>query len=83
MGTKDVIFPKDQTLEEFGKTKQPKGTDDGLTKLIPIPSSSQQPRQEERVDESACDTSHELTSDNSSVEMSAYEPIEQGGWSLH
>ena len=45
--SKDVIFQEDQTLGDFDKTNQSKGTSDDFIQLVPIPLSLKQPRHED------------------------------------
>ena len=50
--SRDVVFQDDQTLGDFDKANQSKGTSDDFIELVPIPLSSKQPRNEdEEIDE--------------------------------
>ena len=50
--SKDVVFQEDQTLGDFDKANQSKGTSDDFIELVPIPLSLEQPRNEqEEIDE--------------------------------
>ena len=52
MRSKDVVFQEDQTLGDFDKANQSKGTSDDFIELVPIPLSLEQPRNEqEEIDE--------------------------------
>ena len=45
--SRDVVFQKDQTLGDFDKANQSKGTSDDFIELVPIPLSLEQPTNEE------------------------------------
>ena len=50
--SRDVVFQEDQTLGDFDKANQSKGTSDDFIELVPIPLSLDQPRNEdEEIDE--------------------------------
>ena len=50
--SRDVVFQEDQTLGDFDKANQSKGTSDYFIELVPIPLSLEQPRNEqEEIDE--------------------------------
>ena len=52
MRSKDVVFQEDQTLRDFDKANQSKGTNDDFIELVSIPLSLEQPRNEEKeIDE--------------------------------
>ena len=46
--SKDVVFQEDQTLGDFDKTNQSKGTSDDFIQLVRIPLSLKQPRNEDK-----------------------------------
>nr|CAN73902.1 hypothetical protein VITISV_024051 [Vitis vinifera] len=46
--SRDVVFQENQTLGDFDKAKKSKGTSDEFIELVPIPSSLEQPRNEEK-----------------------------------
>ena len=67
--SRDVVFQEDQTLGDFDKAKKSKGTSDDLVELVPIPSSLEQPRNEEKeIDE--------LPRDDSASDILAQELVE-------
>ena len=67
--SKDVVFQEDQTLRDFDKAKQSKGTSDDFIELVPIPSSLEQLKNEEvEIDE--------LPRDDSASDILAQKSIE-------
>ena len=67
--SKDVVFKEDQTLRDFDKAKQSKGTSDDFIELVPIPSSLEQLKNEEvEIDE--------LPRDDSASDILAQKSIE-------
>ena len=51
MKSRDVVFQENQTLGDFDKANQSKGTSDDFIELVPIPPSLKQPKNEEEIDE--------------------------------
>ena len=51
MKSRDVVFQENQTLGDFDKANQSKGTSDDFIELVPIPPSLEQPKNEEEIDE--------------------------------
>ena len=50
--SRDVVFQEDQTLVDFNKANQSKGTSDDFIKLVPIPLSLERSKNEEKeIDE--------------------------------